>query len=175
MEPEPTTYDQLHEVINKVHGYVAGLDERDHGSVARLRTMQVEAPMEAEFFTIEAKYIDPAKPDLPSVASSEAEEDRRWTTIVRLAALSVSLHRGGWPTGKALAQAGLSRLRFERLLKAEDKDNLDGLMDSTIRFLRSKRVKFNLTDLAYLYLWPKSTEADRVRRRLAKDYYTSSN
>jgi CRISPR system Cascade subunit CasA len=175
MGPVPTTYDQLHEVINKVHSYVVGLNERDHGSVARLRTMQVETPMEAEFFTIEAKYIDPAKSTLPSVASSEAEANRRWTTIVRLAALSMSLHCGGWPTGKALAQAGLSCLRFERLLNAENKANLDGSMDSTIRFLSSKRVKFNLTDLAYLYLWPKSTEANHIRRRLAKDFYTSSN
>ncbi len=167
MEPAET-YTKLGETIAKIHNYVVGLGHRDRGAVAKLRRIDEERPSEEDFYNIEALYID--KAGLPRVSGSDREHNRRWTTVVRWNAEAAGLH-SRTSTGRALAEAGLSSQKFERLLNAEDSDVLDATMDSTVRFLRSKRQKFQLTDLAYIYLYPMTPEANDIRRKMAKEYY----
>lgn len=165
------TYTKLSETIAKIHNYIVGLGHRDRGAVAKLRRIDEERPSEEDFFNIEALYID--KSGLPRVSGSDREHNRRWTTVVRWNAEAAGLH-SRTSTGRALAEAGLSNQRFERLLNAEDSDVLDATMDSTVRFLRSKRQKFQLTDLAYIYLYPMTPEANDIRRKMAKEYYPAA-
>jgi CRISPR type I-E-associated protein CasB/Cse2 len=171
---EDPIYTQLNDTITKIHNYIVALGQRDRGAAARLQNIDVLQPRIGEYYRIEALYIDPAP--LPTVSSSERERSKRWATLVKLSAIaakggSQGLHRSSFSTGRALAKADFSNLRFERLLNAENAESLEPLMTSTVRFLKAKNVLFSLTDLAYLYLWPTTIEAKDLRRTLAKDYY----
>jgi len=165
------TYDKLSDTIGDIHKYIVALAHRDRGAIAKLRRIDVEMPIEEDFFKIESAYVD--KSGLPRVSESEREQNRRWTTVVRWTAEAAGLHRLT-STGRALADAGFSNARFERMLNQQDSEVLDACIDSAIRFLRSKRKPFAMTDFAYLYLWPMTAEANDLRRRMAKEYYPAA-
>ncbi len=162
-----THYNTLHDVVSHVHNYITALKRRDRGAYAGLRDLDPLAPSGQEYFEIELKYIDDA--DLPRVSKSDREHNRRWATVVRAAATVVGLHGGG-NTGAAFASAELSPARFERFLNS-DGDDLDANFNALVRFIRQKEKSLNLTDLAFIYLWPELPEASDIRRRLAKSFY----
>lgn len=172
MVQTPETYKKLSETIGKIHNYVVALSHRDRGAIAKLRRMDPERPVEPELFDMEAAYID--RSGLPEISHSQREQDRRWTTVVKWNAEAVGLHGGSTSTGRALAEAGLSSQRFERLLTADDSSTADAVIDNTVRFLRHKRQRFSMTDLAMLYLYPMTVEANDVRRKMAKEYYPAA-
>ena len=171
MVQTPEIYKKLSETVGKIHNYVVALSHRDRGAIAKLRRMDPERPIGPDFFDMEAAYID--RSGLPEVSTFEREQDRRWTMIVRWTAETVGLN-SQTSTGRALAEAGLSSQRFERLLTADDSSNSDAFIDNTVRFLRHKRQRFAMTDLAMLYLYPMTAEANDVRRKMAKEYYPAS-
>lgn len=99
----------------------------------------------------------------------------RWATAVHLLALLAKPGRG-WPdrtTGAALADARYSESRLARLLASRG----DAFRDQAVlaaRFLRGRDAACRPLDLAELALVEERAEgrADRLRHRIARDYYT---
>lgn len=87
-----------------------------------------------------------------------------------LALCGAGAHRPDRPLGKALAQAGYSEMRVERLLGAANELRPE-LFASMVRFLAAKERAFNWVEAADLLL-AKSTDArNRCHRRLAQSFY----
>ena len=166
------TFDTCHSVITRIHSRILALKHRGAlGKIAQLRRLDPTAPDGSDYYEIEASTID--KSGLPRVSTFDREHGRRWATVVRATANVVGLHGNG-PTGRALSAAGVKPARLERFLNSQGGDSLDGNFESLVRFLRQKKERFNLTDLAFVYLWPTSSEANDVRRKLAKSYYLTT-
>jgi CRISPR system Cascade subunit CasB len=85
-------------------------------------------------------------------------------------ALLEGLHAPRARLGAVLAESGFSELRFERLLRAHG----EALWDAVRRmahFLASKAASVNQADIAWLVLSDDRSDAERVRRRLARHFY----
>jgi CRISPR system Cascade subunit CasB len=100
------------------------------------------------------------------------KQESTWMSIVAgLALMCPTPHRKDRPAGRALAEAGYSEARFERLLAAEG-EVLQTLTLRAARFLAAKGESTNWVDLAELLLGKRGGEAgENLRLRLARDYY----
>lgn len=110
---------------------------------------------------------------LSSVGKADAHTDDlpKWQLIIQCIAIS------GYSStrfGKALKQAGYSQARLKRLLEADD-DMLDGILRRTARQLKSANQKANWNDIRRLLFDYKGKDAERMRLRIAQDYYTHDN
>ncbi len=94
-----------------------------------------------------------------------------WATIVSaMAIMAPAIYRADTGLGKALARNGYSEARLERLLAAEG-DTLRTLFLRAARFLASKQQPFNWTDAGQLFLFRDSKGLERLRLRIARDFY----
>jgi CRISPR system Cascade subunit CasB len=95
-----------------------------------------------------------------------------WMAVVSgLALMCPAPHRPDRPAGRALAEAGYSEARLERLLAAEEVD-LRTLVLRAARFLAAKAESVNWVDLARLLLTKDKGKLENVRFQFARDYYT---
>ncbi|MEZ4471474.1 MAG: type I-E CRISPR-associated protein Cse2/CasB [bacterium] len=91
-----------------------------------------------------------------------------------LAALAETHDLGGsTPFGQALQQAGLSEDRFVRLLDAPDNQRADALL-KVVGVLARSRTHFNPFDLVRFALTTEPAAAERLRLRLARDFYRAA-
>lgn len=98
-----------------------------------------------------------------------------WMTLVACVALiSPNGHRPDRGLGKALAEAGYSEARLERLLDAEGTTRRTLLMRAA-RFLAAKSSAANWTDGAQLLLVRNEEQRRRLHRRVAQDFYRNIN
>lgn len=101
-------------------------------------------------------------------------QEPAWRLFTRLVALMTpssrmtSIHEDKRPLGAALAEAGLSELRFARLLAARDAAREDAL-ERAIRMMARKVQGLDVTDLARAILWPEDSS------RLARAYYQQTD
>lgn len=94
-----------------------------------------------------------------------------WITLVAgMALMSPTAHRPDRGLGKALADAGYSEARLERLLAAEGSTRR-ALLLRTVRFLGAKATPFNWSDAAQLLLVQDEDKRERLHRRIARDFY----
>jgi len=110
---------------------------------------------------------------LSSIGKADVHTDDlpKWQLIIQCIAIS------GYSNtrfGKALKQAGYSQARLKRLLEADD-DMLDGILRRTARQLKSANQKANWNDIRRLLFDYKGEDAERMRLRIAQDYYTHDN
>ncbi|MCM5552387.1 type I-E CRISPR-associated protein Cse2/CasB [Pleomorphomonas sp. NRK KF1] len=104
------------------------------------------------------------------------EEALAWAAIVQAIALTSG---NGFQSrsGKALAEAGLSEVRFSKLMAASG-DMLIDQIGILARHLAAKQVPVDWTDLANLLLADHRGEVDevvRLRFRIAQGYYRELN
>jgi CRISPR system Cascade subunit CasB len=96
---------------------------------------------------------------------------REWITLVAgIALMCPHPHRSDRSTGRALAEAGLSDARLERLLAAEA-GILSALLLRTAYFLGAKRMPINWVDFARLLLAGDEDEKESIRLQIARDFY----
>ena len=94
-----------------------------------------------------------------------------WMTLVAGIALMVPhAHRADQPLGKALATAGYSEARLERLLLAEG-DTRRTLLLRAARFLAAKSTPFDWTEAARFLLTSDAVKRDRLSLFIAKTFY----
>lgn len=94
-----------------------------------------------------------------------------WQTILAgMALMSPHHHQRGRHFGEVLASNGFSELRLERLLQAEP-ETMRILVLRAARFLGAKQQPFDWVDVASLLFARNADAAERVRRRIARDYY----
>lgn len=127
----------------------------------------------------------PGRRDLPPAFwrlwVTQPEADDRQATLegterlaVLLAALAETHDLGGsTPFGQALQQAGLSEDRFIRLLDAPDNQRADALL-KVVGVVARSRTPFNPFDLVRFALTTEPAAAERLRLRLARDFYRAA-
>jgi len=125
------------------------------------------------------RRMDPHRIDSPGfykLAAAVLDQDLHGDTETRWAALMVGLahlgdlNRPGARLGHALVEAGLSELRFSRLIRADAERLLDEI-PAIARFLAAKGVAADFADAAYLLLSAGRKDEETTRRHLARDYY----
>ena len=150
---------------------IAGLMEHGRGmlttgDVAGLRRMDPRRP-QAPFFKLAGLALEQNLPDAPA---RRDEAETYWASIVVGLAHLGGLHRPGKRLGRALVDAGLSELRFSRLLRADGNRLIDEL-PSLARFLAAKGIAADWTGAAWLLLSVGRPHEEPTRRALARDYY----
>jgi CRISPR system Cascade subunit CasB len=161
----PAADRSLRQVISRL---AAALDrELSPGTVAALRRLEPSAFGNPAFWNVVTRYLDD---QLPAGGEPRDEAERRWAAVLCGMASTAGLNRSGHSAGEALAEAGYSELRFDRLLRATGDRLHDGLRAAG-HFLASKGVDADWTDLARLALSEGTEHAESARRALARTYY----
>lgn len=144
-------------------------DTLSSGDVADLRRLAPSDAGSPAFWKIVALVLEPAG-QLPEGGPTRDAAERRWAAILQGLANLGHLHQHGLGLGRALAEASFAELRFVRLLRSHDSGLLD-LVRTTARFLAAKGQAVDWTDMAWLVLSDGRKHEEKVRRRLARDYY----
>lgn len=151
---------------------LAALIERQlsPGEVASLRRLRPEDPSTPAFWRLVATTLEPAGalPEGDGPARDTAE--RRWAVIIRALVQLRGLHAPGRPLGQSMAEAGVSELRFVRLLQARDEALEDAAL-ATARYLAAKAIPTDAADLAWLLTSQHGEVAESIRRRIARNYF----
>lgn len=143
-----------------------GTGALSEGDLASLRRMDPAAPA-APFFKLAGLTLEA---DLPSGIEALEDRETRWAAVVVGLAHLGDLHDPGIRLGEALGEGDLSEMRFSRLLRA-DVDRLVDELPALARFLAAKGIRANWVDAARLIFSAGSSDEERQRRRLARDYY----
>jgi len=140
------------------------------GDVATLRRLDATGALSPAFFRIVAEVLEPAGllPQGDGLSRDEAEQ--KWTVIVSAMAKLEGLHQPGRRLGGAIAEAGMSELRFERLLRAHD-EALHDLIRQTAHYLASKASPCDQRELAELVLSDGHKSSESIRRNVARNFY----
>lgn len=136
------------------------------GELAQLRRLDVEAPDEPAFWRLMALVIAPSSP-------LNAEAEKRWAVVLSgMARMAPHHHDPGRPVGRALGEAGFAEGRLVRLLRTRG----PGFADAVRRvcgFLATRAEPLDWGELATLVLTCEPNKSDQVRRKIARDYYSS--
>jgi CRISPR system Cascade subunit CasB len=132
----------------------------------------------------ELRRISPEKPFTPSLWNllldlDEAEPwggldrnvyERRMATLAMGMAICAGLHNYREPLGRALAEAGWSKLRFVRLMEARG-ETLEKHLRRMAQYLASKGHSANWVDVGWLLLGQDWETAEETRLRISRSYY----
>jgi CRISPR system Cascade subunit CasB len=136
------------------------------GDVAALRRLSPHDVTAAAFWRLASEHLH-----LAQHPPRSEEQERAWAVILSGMAHMKGLHQPGRHPGHALRDADLSELRFTRLLRARDEVLFKALRD-VAHYLAQKGERVDWTQLTELALYQEGERAERVRRRLARDFYT---
>lgn len=102
------------------------------------------------------------------------DASRRWAAVIQAMAIGTVPGESLSETsaGTALAETGFAESRFARLLASRGEAFRDQIVLLS-RYMSNKKARFNWGDLGELILVEglKETRADRLRFRIAQDYY----
>lgn len=156
-------------------GSIAGNLAMDHrrGEAAELR--RLDSGLSPAFYRLHIEHglraIGPRAPD---------ENEGCWATILQAFATMVGLHDYDVPLGKAMVEAGVSELRFVKLVRSRG-DSLAPQIRGIAQRLASAHVRSDHSDLADLVVSDALAHRDpahergrdRIRRKLARDFFRS--
>lgn len=160
--PEPQTPEQssLATAVGRAAGIICS-DGFPTGDRARLRRMAPGRPLPLVFTRFALAYLP---------ESWDRQPDDWATLLAGMAIMAPHAHRPGHRLGRALAEAGYSEARLERLLNAEG-DTRRTLFLRAIRFLAAKAVPFDWLDAAQLLLTRDTAKSDHIKQRIARDFF----
>jgi CRISPR system Cascade subunit CasB len=167
---EPTDDWGLRRVLRQIAALID--HESSTGDLAELRRLSPRDLSAPVFWKLAATHLIP-NGLLGAQPSRSEQQEHAWAVILSCMAQMKGLHRASRSPGHALRDAGFSELRFTRLLRSRDGALLDNLRGAA-RYLVSKGEAVDWTDLAALALYPEGTFAERLRRRIARDFYAQS-
>lgn len=144
---------------------VIGSDGFPTGDRARLRRMAPGQPAPLAFTRFAVAH-------LPDGWERQVDD---WATIVAgIAIMAPNAHQPGHGLGRALAEAGYSEARLERLLDAQG-DTRRTLLLRAARYLSAKQTPCDWADGVRLLLTRDVAKADRLRLGIARDYFSNLN
>ena len=153
------------ETLERQMGRIAGIISGDRfptGERAALKRMAPGYPLPLPFYRFAFSYL-PA-------GWEHAVDD--WTTLVAgVALMSPNAYSPQVGFGRALAEAGYSELRLERLLAAEYEVRRI-LFLRAIRFLASKSKAFNWAEGARFLLTRNEDRRETLNLRIARDFFS---
>ncbi|MCB9712799.1 MAG: type I-E CRISPR-associated protein Cse2/CasB [Myxococcales bacterium] len=146
-------------------------DDGAIGDRAALRRLSFETPDAPAFWRI---VVSELQPMLPEASPYREEHERRWAAILGgLAEVAgAGLHVPKRRLGEAAAAAQLHEMRVLKLLRAHG-DALLALVRPLAHQLVSKGVPVDWADVAELVLSDGRPHGDRVRRNLARSYFSA--
>jgi CRISPR system Cascade subunit CasB len=142
------------------------------GDVAELRRIRAHDIGQPAFWRIVATHLDPAGA-LPTGEEARDEAERRWAVILATMAMLRGLHRPGRRLGHALVDAGVTEMRLLRLLRAHGEVLADAVR-VTVHQLAQPALQVDVSEIARLVLSDGRSDEERVRRRVARDYFSAS-
>lgn len=152
--------DSLAGIVGRLAG-VIGSENFPAGERAALKRLNPRLPPPLTFYRFAFRHL----PDGWETQKAE------WMTLVSgLALMCPDPHRPHRPAGRALAEAGYSETRLERLLVSERRD-LQTLVLRAARFLAAKAESVNWIDFARLLLTKDRGKLENARMKFARDYY----
>lgn len=147
------------------------------GDRAALRRMHDGRPDGMVFWKLASRYLEPEDLLRPRHDPRRHAVERAWAAVFATAARLEGKHRGNFHLGRAMAEAGVSEARFQRLYAARGKTLLDALR-GVVHQLASSGAQVDLGDVAELLLSDGSDRErngvlweDDVRHKLALDFY----
>ncbi len=177
MPPEPTTEahparrngGDIVRILDWLAGGIARLNERGAtGDLAALRRLDPDHPNAGAFFRLMA--LAPGDP-----LDGPGDRFRRWGLVVWMLAQTPG-RRDDRPLGAALAEAGFSEIRMNRLLAARG-DGFRAQVRRMARFLAQKSGAIPYRELGALILCEGLNEAwaERLRLKIARDFWRSES
>lgn len=161
MKAEQAPKETLEKQVGKIAGII-GSDRFPTGERAALRRMSPGFPLPLSFYRFAINY-------LPEEWEHAADD---WVTLVAGIALMVpNAYNPRVGFGGALADAGYSEYRLERLLAA-DQETQRVLFLRAVRFLAAKSKPFNWTEGARFLLARDGRKREALNIRIAKDFYS---
>ena len=145
------------------------------GDLADLRRHRHGEPPPMAFWRLAAAHLQDV---LPAGGPWRDEAEQRWATAMAALAQLVlrasdghsdSLHNPKLPLGAALADTGLSELRFDRLMRAEGA-SLHAQVRQAAAYLAAKGQPANGVDLVLLLLFQDAAAA-KLRLHIARSYF----
>lgn len=167
---DPTSTWALPRVIRQIAALID--HELSTGDVAELRRLSPRDLTAPAFWRLAATHLIPNE-FLAAHPSRSEEQEHAWAAILSGMAQMKGLHRADRSPGHALRDASFSELRLTRLLRSRDGALLDNLRGAA-RYLASKGEAVDWTGLAALPLYPEGPFSERLRRRIARDFYAQS-
>lgn len=166
--PDAPVKPGLDQVVRQL---VASIDRLGPGELAQLRRGEPTDPARPAFWRLLFAVVEPAGLVAPAEGERRDADEKAWSVLCWAIATVGADQARGYSLGRALRRAGVSELRFARLLSGGP-DQLPDLVRGAISQLASKGEPFSATDLARLLgLGSAALDADRVRRALARDYF----
>ncbi len=141
------------------------------GDLAELRRLDSRDPGSFAFWRLLVRCVEPHDPP-PGNESARDAWERRWALV--LSGMARLPHEKGRRPGRTLAEAGFSPLRLRRLLRASG-PSLADVFQNMVRFLAAKGEALDWTvaaDLVFFDPRIHPERAERVRRRVARDFFT---
>ena len=161
MKTEPAPEETLEQKTGKIAGIISS-ERFPTGERAALRRMVPGYPLPLSFYRFAFSH-------LPAGWERNSED---WTTLVAgIALMSPHAFNPGVGFGRALAEAGYSELRLERLLSAENVVRRT-LFLRAVRFLSVHAKPFNWGEGARFLLTRSEDRQDTVNFRIARDFYS---
>lgn len=157
--PPEKSEQSLSEVLGSLCGSL-GHPKFPTGELASLRRMTPDVPPGSSFHKLRLHA---------GIRVETDADERRWTIVLAALAYLAGMYAPEVSLGTALAKAGLSELRFVRLLRADE--TLSDEIRSISHILSSKAIAFDHRQLASLVLIQQAEAAENLRRRIARDYY----
>lgn len=178
-EPKTPYTKRVREAVHKIAWAMEDKEGRPIGAGDRaaLRRMQDGKPDGMVFWKIAARYLEPEGLLLARDDPSRTAVERAWAAVLATAARLEGQHRRNFKLGRALAEAGVSEARIQRLYAAHGDALLDALR-GVVHQLASSGHLVDLGDIAELVLSDGSDLEhegvlweDSVRHELALDFY----
>ncbi|BBL71646.1 type I-E CRISPR-associated protein Cse2/CasB [Methylogaea oryzae] len=145
-------------------GHIAATIDAEHfpsGERAALRRLSPDAPPSLAFYRFAFKHLPP---------DWEAQRNAWMAIVSGIALMCPRPHRPDRAAGLALAEAGYSEKRLERLLAAEG-DTLHTLLLRAVRFLAAKNATCNWVQFARLLLSTGEEKREAARLAIAREFY----
>lgn len=159
----PRTWDQpLPDTIGRLASLL-GSPHFPAGDRASLRRWSPGQPVPLAFYRLWLRHFEDDPPHESRIGT--------WMGIVwGIATLGPDSHSASRPLGQALADAGFSEERLERLLSAPDEIRID-MFISAVRYLAAKDAQFDWTEAATFLLTTDAGKRELINRRIAQQYY----
>lgn len=158
------------QAVGKIAGLLqsAGLSAGDR---AALRRLDPEAPFSPVLWKVLVYLEDEGAP----VQIDNEKDERSWAALIMCMACCIEpnryLHDYRIPLGRALVEAAWPPGRFEQLMRARG-TQLIVLLRRMAQFLASRNQPANWSDVADLIFEQEGDQANAVRLRIARSYYT---
>jgi CRISPR system Cascade subunit CasB len=162
--PEPQAPEQptLAAAIGRAAGTICS-DGFPTGDRAKLRRMAPGQPLPLVFTRFALAHLP---------EGWERQPDDWAALLAGIAIMAPHAHRPRHGLGRALAEAGYSEARLERLLDA-DGETRRTLLLRAVRFLAAKGAPFDWHDAAQLLLTRDDSKRDRINQRMALDFFSN--